>query len=141
TGVAYVTRQGNGFASRVVFDAGGGRPAVASGNVCGIDPQTGTKRLTGAVQNVGSQNATVTLGNADTTFSNPAPPSGGLPFTLTNAPAGTRDLIAARSIPNANGTTQLQRLIVRRSTNYANAAAIPTLDFGALRGSVPSAAT
>jgi len=139
TGVAYVTRQGNGFATTVWFASGSELTAVASGNVCGIDPQAGTKRLTGAVQNVGSQNATVTLGNADTTFSNPAPPSGGLPFTLTNAPAGTRDLIAARSIPNANGTTQLQRLIVRRGTNYANAATIPTLDFGGAEGFSPVA--
>jgi hypothetical protein len=137
TGIAYVTRQGAGFATTVLFVSGAELTAIAGGNICGIDPQAGTKRLTGTVQNVGTQNATVTIGNADTTISSPAAPSGGLPFTLTNVPASTRDLIAARSITIANGTTQLQRLIVRRGTNYANAATIPSLDFGGAEGFNP----
>jgi hypothetical protein len=139
TGIAYVTRQGAGFATSVLFVSGAELTAIAGGNICGINPQAGTKRLTGTVQSVVSQNATITIGGADTTFPNPAPPTGGMPFTLTNVPAGARDLIAARSATNANGTTQLQRMIVRRGTNYANAATIPGLDFGGAEGFSPVA--
>jgi len=130
TGIAFVTQEGSGFTTQVYFADASEMGAIASGNVCTVDAQPGSKRLTGTVQNVGTQNATVTIGAADTTVSSPAPPSGGLPFTLSDVPAGTRDLIAAREVVNANGTTGLQKLIVRRGTNYGNNASIPTLDFG-----------
>jgi hypothetical protein len=82
------------------------------------------------VQNAGTQTVTVTLGGATTVFSPPPnQPSSGTPFTLNNFPAGRRDLIAARSTILQNGTTQLQRMVLRRNTAYAQAATPPSINF------------
>jgi hypothetical protein len=127
-GVAYVTRSGNSFSTTVAFLSEGEASSIATGDICST-PQEGTRSLTTNVLNAGTQTVTVTLGGAITTFSPPAnQPSGGVPFMLNNFPAGRRDLIAARS-GIQNGITQLQRLVLRRNTTYAQSATPPSINF------------
>jgi uncharacterized repeat protein (TIGR02543 family) len=129
-GVAYVTGGGNNYSTTVMFLSASEASSIATGSICASTPQEGTRSLTTNALNTGPQNVTVTLGGAVTTFNDPNPPTGGTRFTLRNFPAGRRDLIAARSILQTNGLTQLQRLVLRRNTAYPQAAIPPAIDFG-----------
>jgi hypothetical protein len=129
-GVAFVTWRGNNYTTSVIMLSGSEASSIAAGSICAANEQTGTRSLTTNALNTGTQTVTVTLGGAVTTFSTPTPPgSGGVPFTLNDVPAGRRDLIAARSMIQANGTTQLQRLVLRRNTAYPQSATPPALNF------------
>jgi hypothetical protein len=55
-------------------------------------------------------------------------------FTLTQVPTGSRDLIAARFNPNSSNQN---RMIIRRNTNYADNQSIPSLDFVATESFIP----
>jgi trimeric autotransporter adhesin len=129
-GIAYVTRSGDSYSTAVAFLSESEASSIATGSICGSTPQEGTKSLTTNVLNAATQTVTVTLGGAITTFNPPAnQPSGGVPFTLNNFPAGTRDLIAARSTLQTNGLTQLQRIVLRRNTAYPQSATPPAINF------------
>lgn len=138
-GVAYVTRSASGYGTTVVLLSEGEAASIATGNICGT-PHEGTRSLTTNVLNSGTQTVTVTLGGAKTVFKSPAnQPSSGTPFTLNNFPAGRRDLIAARSVIQMDGTTGLQRLVLRRNTAYPSSATPPVIDFAGPESFAPLA--
>jgi hypothetical protein len=129
-GIASVVRDGTAYSTTVSYASGSDFTSVALGNPCASTPQTGTKRVSGTLSNVAMPPvfATVSIGGADTTV---VSPGGQFPFTLTDVPSGTRDLIAGvHSFNSANGQTPLMRVIIRRDVAYANGANIPNLDFG-----------
>jgi hypothetical protein len=134
-GIASVVREGTAYATSVTYASGSDFTSVALGNPCATTPQTGTKSVNGTISGVGTPPAFATVsiggGGGDTTFTSPGAQ---FPFSLSDVPNGTRDLIAAIHVANPNGFTPLQGLIIRRDVAYANGAAVPTLNFGANAG-------
>ena len=123
-GVAWVMPDGPNFFTNVMYMTRAEFTSLALGSQCaGLHASTGTKRLTGTTKGVVPNGVvTVTVGAA-------AVEAGGstAPFTLDGVPAGTRDLVAQVATPNANGTFQFPKIILRRNVNYAST--IPDLDF------------
>jgi hypothetical protein len=130
-GIAYVSQNGSDYATVVRYATAAELVAVATGpGFCGSDEQTGTKRATGTIANVGIPPAlywTIALGGVFAEGDTVATPGPG--YELKNIPAGPRDLIAAR-VGVSSPFTLAQTMIVRRATNYANNAGIPLLDLG-----------
>ena len=133
-GIAWVTPDGTGFSSTVIYGSRNEFTSLALGSQCsGVNATTGTKQLMGSITGAASTGTvTVVLGGASTQV--PPPPN--QPFPLNDVPAGRRDLIAVVSTPNTNGTTSFPRLIFRRNVNYA--ATIPLLDFNSAEFVVPT---
>jgi hypothetical protein len=135
-GVAYVQQAGTGFSTTVLYGSGTELTAIASGDPCRIEAQTGTKRVNGTTAHISPSPvfATLSIGGADTLYQANTGPN----FTLAGVPNGTRDLFAAvHGAANANGFTPLQRLLIRRNINYANNATMPQLDFSGPESFIP----
>jgi hypothetical protein len=130
-GIAFVTWRGSSYTTTVIWLSRNEASSIATGSICAITPQMGTRSLTTNAINTGAPwTVTVTLGGAATTFSIPtAPGSAGVPFTLNDFPAGRRDLIAARSSIGTNGITQTPTLVLRRNIAYAQSATPPAINF------------
>ena len=65
-------------------------------------------------------------------------PAGTTPnYSLPNVPAGRRDLIAAQEFSSGGTDTVVQKMIIRRNVQYANAATAPDLDFIGVESFVP----
>ncbi len=124
-GVAFVTPGGGGFGTSVFYGSHDDIVSIALGSPCsGLNASGGTKHLTGTIASVPTNGfATVAIGGASTDVH----PLQGPTYTLDGVPPGRRDLIAAVSIPNSNGTTQFSRLILRRNVDYS--ASVPQLSF------------
>ncbi len=86
-------------------------------------PARGTKHLTGVYGAFGDSTAIVTTVIGGAQYTKPARSIG---FVMSNVPRGPRDLIAARVSLTAPGT---DRMVVRRGTDYANNAIVPTISF------------
>jgi len=134
-GVAFVTRDGSGFRTEVIFGTASEITAIATGpGQCAVNPQVGTKRVTGTVSHVNhTAFVSVSIGGAQTIL--PAQSTG---YTLANVPAGKRDLIGAQEFSSGGTDTVIQRMIIRRNTQYANAAAVPDLDFSGIESFGPT---
>jgi len=125
-GLAYVIPDATGAKStQVLYGTAAEITAVAAGPGPCSNPQTGTKRVNGTATRFGSR-VTVLIGGADTTWNAVNGPS----YSLFNAPAGKRDLVAVVPGTFGNGDPALQRMIIRRNVEYANNATAPPLDFG-----------
>jgi Divergent InlB B-repeat domain len=120
--VAYVVKDGTNMTTTVLYGSAAEIAQVAAANPCGGAP-TGTKRITGSFNASGDSTNTVNVVVGGATFVKPVNSSG---LTMTNVPKGPRELISTRTSLAAPGTDQM---ILRRNTNYANNANIPTLDF------------
>jgi hypothetical protein len=137
---AYVTQDGTNFSTQVIYLTGAEATSIALGSLCAITPQTGTKQLTGTVANVSSSPPlfwTLVIGGA--TARNDGAGGPPQPFGINGVPAGARDLVAARLAPNTNlpGVNGVQRMILRRNTNYPNAGSIPVLNFNSAEAVTP----
>jgi hypothetical protein len=97
-----------------------------------------TKTLNGSVAGLGLyENAVIGLAGS-TGAANQA----GLNFQLLKVRTGVADLIAARTLLSQTTFSQtLNKLIIRRGTNYADGSTIPVLDFGAGEAFDPTTAT
>jgi len=128
-GVAYVTQSGTSFTTTVSYGSGTEFGTITSAPIrCGgITPASGTKTLTGTTAGLSLTDlATVTIGGAIGSASGAA----GGAFTIRNVPDGLQDLVASRGALNLQTfSTTLNKLIIRRNTNYPNNSAIPLLDF------------
>jgi hypothetical protein len=135
-GFAYVTPDGPGFTTQVVYGTASEITAIATGpGACFLDAQNGTKRVNGTAIHFGTAaTATVSIGGAETTWV----AVNGSGFSLFNVPAGKRDVFAVQTFANPAGDINLQKMIIRRNTNYANAATAPELDFGGAESFVPT---
>ncbi|HEY8175769.1 MAG TPA: hypothetical protein VIF32_08760 [Gemmatimonadaceae bacterium] len=97
---------------------------------------SGTKTLSGSASGlIAGQSARVVMGAASANAS----AIGGSTFTLTNVNARPLDLVATRgTVPSGDFLTP-DRMIVRRSVNFASGATIPVLDFSAAESFAPAA--
>ena len=131
TGVAWVVQTGPTFATNVIYASGDEITSIALANQCtGANPSTGTKTLTGTISGVGGF-ATILISGASTQYQIGQSPT----VTLTDVPAGRRDLIATSGSVNAFGFVNLQKIIFRRNVNYT--ATIPALSFGSTEAFTP----
>src|SRR6185437_3165157 len=89
----------------------------------GLNAAAGTTKLTGSVTGIGTPSAGVAVGSAVTEFQPPQ----GLNFSIPGVAAGQRDLIAAATNVNTNGTRSVPRMIYRPNVAYTST--IPTLNF------------
>jgi hypothetical protein len=135
-GFAYVAPDGPGFTTRVVYGTASEITAIATGpGACFSAAQNGTKRVNGTATHFGTAaTATVSIGGAETTWV----AINGSGYSLFNVPAGKRDVFAVQTFANPAGDINLQKMIIRRNTNYANAATAPELDFGGAESFVPT---
>ncbi len=128
SGLAIVNRNGTNYQTTVNYFSGAEVRAMVTGpGPCAVNEQTGPKQLMGTVGSVGSPQLTfwtLALGGASV----PHDPGEGLSFTLEGVADGARDLVAARTGNNGSNYA-VQRMILRRATNYASHSAIPLLDF------------
>jgi hypothetical protein len=137
--VAYVTQDGPTNLTQVLYASAAEFTSLAIAGFCTYSAPTGTKRLNGTFVNTG----TLSLGNrpkliiGGATFAKTSDFTQA--FTFTNAPKGTRDLIGTRQPPSSSINSN--RMIVRRSTNYPDNAAVPLLDFGGAESFLPASAT
>jgi hypothetical protein len=131
TGVAWVTQDGPGFATNVIYASGDEITSIALGSQCtGVNPAIGTKSLTGTVTGVGGF-ATVVIAGALVDHQVIQGPS----YTLDGVPSGRRDLIATSYMRNQSGFPSIQKLILRRDVSYATT--IPQLSFGSPEAVIP----
>jgi hypothetical protein len=131
---AVVHPNGNGFQTTVFYGSQGEITSLALGSPCGgLNASSGTKQLTGTISSVPANgSAIVSIGAASTEH----PALQGPGYTLNGVPAGTRDLMASSVVPNAAGFPQVQKLILRRSVNYASS--IPVLNYAGTEAFVPA---
>ena len=135
-GVAYVTGTVTDGYDVVAFY---GTQAELQGNGTSQCPvPVATKTLNGSVAGLGLyENAVIGLAGS-TGAANQA----GLNFQLLKVRTGVADLIAARTLLSQTTFSQtLNKLIIRRGTNYADGSTIPVLDFGAGEAFDPTTAT
>jgi hypothetical protein len=132
-GIAMVRPAGTGFSTSVVYGTHDEITSLALGSPCrGLNASTGTKQLTGTIASVPLDgSAVIAVGGASTE----QPTLQGAGYTLSNVPAGQRDLIAASGRLNANGVRAIQKLILRRNVNYTSS--IPLLDFAGAESVAP----
>ena len=132
--VAFVTPDGSGFRTEVIFGTASEITAIATGpGQCSVNTQLGTRRVNGTVSHVNpTAFASVSIGGAQVML-----PAQSTSYALPNVPAGKRDLIGAQVFSNGGTDTVIQRMIIRRNTQYANATAVPDLDFGGVESFVP----
>ncbi len=125
-GVAFVTHDGSGFRTQVILGTAAEITAIATGpGQCFTNPQVGAKQVSGTVSHFGGTTfASINIGGAQAIL-----PAGASSYSLRNVPAGTRDVIAAQESPTSGSDTVIQKMIIRRNTQYANAATAPDLDF------------
>ncbi|HEY2164498.1 MAG TPA: hypothetical protein VGH04_10930, partial [Gemmatimonadaceae bacterium] len=121
--IACVVKDGSDMKTTVLYGSAAEIAQIAAANPCG-DAPTGTKRITGSFNAFVDSTNTLNVVVGGAQFVKPLNTGS---FTLTNVPKGTRDLISTRTSLSAPGT---DRMILRRNTNYANNANIPTIDFG-----------
>jgi hypothetical protein len=134
-GIAIVTKDAAGFSTNVIYGSQADLTALALGNQCrGLNASTGTTRLTGTVTGTGgpAAHSLVSVGGAFTLH----PTIQGSGFTLDSAPAGTRDLLAASYINDANDFSAISRILLRRKLNYTST--IPALAFFGTEDFVPA---
>jgi hypothetical protein len=138
---AYVTQEGTDYTTTVVHLTGAEARSIALGSLCAITPQTGTKQLTGTVANVALPPTFFTLAIGRASVSNGGGGGPPQPFAIGGVPAGSRDLVASRIVPNLSfaGVNAIQRMILRRNTNYPDAGVIPALDFNSVEAVTPVA--
>jgi len=124
-GIAFVTPDGPGFSTSVLYANHNEIQSLALGSQCrGVNAESGSKSLTGSITGVVSTGlVNVSIGGANVQ----AHPSQNPAFTIDNVPAGRRDLLAVVNVPNPNGSISFPRLILRRDMNYSTS--IPQLDF------------
>jgi hypothetical protein len=131
---AIVTRSGPDTTTSVLYGSVTELSAIAAANPCGTDPPMGTKRITGIMVNpltvAGGVLPTISIGQSQFTKTTDTTNA----FTLTGVPSGPRDLIAARINPN---NANQNRMVIRRSTNYANNTGIPPVDYVAGESFIP----
>ncbi len=120
--IAYVVKDGTEMKTTVLYGGAAEIAAIAIANPCG-GAATGTKRITGQFNAFVDSNSTLNVVVGGAQFIKPLNTAS---FTMTNVPKGTRDLISTRTTLTAPGT---DRMVLRRNTNYANNANIPTIDF------------
>lgn len=135
-GVAVVSKTGASYNTTVLYGTAAELTAVATGDACLTDAQTGTKVVNGTFSDVSLSPvfATVSIGGADTVFYS----QGGPNYKMNDVPAGKRDLIGALHVFNqSNGFTGLQSLIIRRDVNYANNATVPVIAFASTESFAP----
>lgn len=133
-GVAFVTPDGNGFRTQVIFGTASEITAIATGpGQCAVNAQLGTKRVNGTLSHVNpTAFVSVSIGGAQAIL-----PAQSASYSLFNVPAGKRDLIGAQEFSNGGSDTVIQRMIIRRNTQYANAATAPDLDFTGIESFIP----
>jgi hypothetical protein len=133
-GIAYVTHDGGGFRTQVILGTAAEITAIATGpGPCFTNAQVGAKQLNGTVSHFGGTTfASVNIGGAQAILPANAPS-----YSLPNVPAGTRDIIAAQESPTSGSDTVVQKMIIRRNTQYANAATVPDLDFIGVESFIP----
>jgi len=134
-GVAFVRPDGGGFRTQVIVGTASEITAIATGpGQCFVDAQLGTKRVNGTASHFGGTTfASVNIGGARAIVPATTPN-----YSLPNVPAGLRDLIAAQQTPTSGSDTILQKMIIRRNTQYANAATAPDLDFSGVEWFIPT---
>ncbi len=120
--IAYVVKDGTDMKTTVLYGSAAEIAQIAIANPCG-GAATGTKRITGQFNAFVDSTSTLNVVVGGAQFIKPLNTAS---FTMTNVPKGTRDLIATRTTLTAPGT---DRMVLRRNTNYANNANIPTIDF------------
>jgi hypothetical protein len=137
-GVAYVMQHGTSYDLTVVY---GTSAELSSGGTspCATFP-TGTKHLTGAVAGVPATGGAVVSLGSDFQFVIGAL---GSTFAFDSLPDGPLNLVASRfALDLASGSFGApDKIILRRNVNYANNAAIPTLDFNGSEAFAPATAT
>jgi hypothetical protein len=130
---AVVTRSGADTVTSVTYATATEIASIAAASPCGSDPATGTKQIHGLMLNASTANQTVSptiiIGGAQYTKTSDSATA----FALIGVPSGSRDLIAASIHSAAN----VSRMIIRRSTNYANNQNIPTLDLNGTESFTP----
>ena len=134
-GYAYVTPDGPGFRTQVMFATASEMATIATGpGPCALDAQIGTKRINGTVSHNNPQFArtTVSVGGAQAPL-----PQNTTSYSLFSVPAGKRDLIAVQAT-SAGTDSILQKMILRRNVNYANNATAPDLDLLGAESFVPT---
>jgi hypothetical protein len=135
-GVAFVRPDGPGFRTEVILGTASEITAVATGpGPCFADPQIGTKRVSGTASRFGVNTfASVNIGGAQAIFPSTSPS-----YSLPDVPGGPRDLIGAQEFSNGGSDTVIQKMIIRRGTQYANGTSAPDLDFIGVEAFVPTA--
>ena len=135
-GIAFVTPDGPGFRTEVIYGTASEIAAIATGpGPCFVNVQTGTKRLNGTLIHAPpTAPSTVSIGGAETTWVALSGPS----YSLFNVPAGKRDVFAVETLTNAGGDINIPKMIIRRNVQYANAATVPELDFIGAEAFVPT---
>jgi hypothetical protein len=133
-GFAFVTPDGNGFRTQVILGTASEITAIATGSgPCFLDAQLGTKRVSGTATHFGSPAfASVNIGGAQAIVPATTPS-----YSLPNVPAGMRDLIGAQEFSNGGSDTVVQKMIIRRNTQYADGATAPDLDFSGVESFIP----
>jgi len=130
---AMVTRSGADTVTSVTYATATEIASIAAASPCGSDAATGTKRINGTMLNASTANQTVSptiiIGGAQYTKTSDSTNA----FSLTGIPSGSRDLIVASIHSAAN----ISRMLIRRSTNYANNQNIPTLDLNSAESFTP----
>jgi len=128
-----VTRSGADTVTSVTYATATEIASIAAASPCGSDAATGTKRINGTMLNASTANQTVSptiiIGGAQYTKTSDSTNA----FSLTGIPSGSRDLIVASIHSAAN----ISRMLIRRSTNYANNQNIPTLDLNSAESFTP----
>src|SRR5262249_28323919 len=133
--IATVTKNGANATTQVLYGSGAEIASIVVANPCG-GSATGTKTLNGTFANGGSISAgyiaRVVLGGASFTKASDNVQG----FTLPNVASGPRDLIGSRTCEPGNqcvslstNNAGLDRMILRRGTNYGNNTTIPVVDF------------
>jgi hypothetical protein len=134
-GYAYVTPDGPGFRTQVLFATASEMATIATGpGACFADTQIGTKRVNGTVSHNNAQIAktTLSIGGAQA----PLPPNSAS-YSLFSVPAGRRDLLAVQAT-SAGTDSVIQSMILRRNVNYANNTSAPDLDMIGAESFVPT---
>lgn len=124
-GIAMVQGSGSSFGTSVFYGNREDITALALGRTCnGLTASRGTQQLVGTLTGVVTPLATVSIGGAST--ESPVVQGQGN-FTLSEVPAGRRDLIATATNVNASGVRGVARMILRRDVTYVGS--IPQLNF------------
>ncbi len=134
-GYAYVTPDGPGFRTQVVFGTASELATIATGpGPCFSDAQIGTKRVNGTASHVAPLGrTTLSIGGAQAPLAQSTGPS----YSLFNVPAGKHELVAVQAIGSGTDSI-LQRMILRRNVNYANNATVPDVDMIGAESFVPT---
>ena len=134
--IAFVRKDGATTETQVFYASAAEFASIAIAGPCTYSAPTGTKRISGTWANVGQLSTgtrpRLVIGGATFDRTSDLTQS----FSLTNVPKGARDLIFSRQA--APGLLGVQRMVLRRGTNYADNAQI-SIDAGGTESFIPAA--